>query len=164
MPENNLKYKLVGSAILIIILALAIKLQISNQDYRVETEKLENITKLTITPKPGKFFVSNWWASSLPMQGQINENNLVVLTEPGIIYLINHESPMGVSFRENKCTGLLSHFQTFDPPLSPFCQNCRGESEYPEYNVCVAEHKTDPDFFLDIWHIYLGNDPKESNA
>ncbi len=45
-----------------------------------------------------------------------------VTLDPGALALVSSApSPVGVSFRENTCTGYLGQFQTFSPPLSEAC-------------------------------------------
>ncbi|HEY4493546.1 MAG TPA: hypothetical protein VJB98_02920 [Candidatus Paceibacterota bacterium] len=169
ISDPILKYKLLGFTLLIALLVLIVPAQ-DKRSYNVERQDLGTFTKFTFTPDIGeqvlvsgeeikfgknKFILGG--AANLPMQGIINEEGAIVLSKPGVVYVSQSESPIGVSFRENKCTGLLNDFQTFEPPLITSCADCRGESEYPEYNLCVEEHKTDPDFLLDTWRIYLGN-------
>jgi len=58
-------------------------------------------------------------------------------------------SPVGVSFRENVCTGYLQRFQEFTPPLTT--PSAAGAS----YNECVNAHYADASFALPSWRIYL---------
>lgn len=54
-------------------------------------------------------------------QGRVNETERILL-EPGEkAFIITGESPLGVSFHENKCTGYLEAFQNFTPDLSRSC-------------------------------------------
>ncbi len=96
-------------------------------------------------------------ASPLPLQGMLNEERPVVVTNKAEVIVSSGASPLGVSFRENKCTGLLGEFQSFSPPLAPACLDCayRTLSGYPQYNVCVMSRKGDSDFFLNSWRMYL---------
>lgn len=45
-----------------------------------------------------------------------------ILLDPGALALVvSAPSPVGVSFRENMCTGYLGQYQQFEPPLSEEC-------------------------------------------
>lgn len=43
------------------------------------------------------------------------------------LYLVTGRSPNGASFKTNKCSGYLSQFQTFTPPLPYSCPSPRSE-------------------------------------
>ncbi len=59
--------------------------------------------------------------TEIPTSGIVNPTQDIVLT-PGVrAILISGRSPIGTSFRENKCIGYLSTFQQFSPSLP---QNC----------------------------------------
>lgn len=71
------------------------------------------------TPIPGA--ASPFW------MGAVNTVSPLSL-EPGQTARITSGiSPVGVSFRENMCTGYLSQFQTFNPPLSLQCPSPQEE-------------------------------------
>ncbi len=89
-------------------------------------------------------------ASDLPYQGRINSENPVVVPPGSVIYLIEGSSPIGASFRVNKCIGYLSKFQNFYPPL-PTLNDISAT-----YNDCVDLHKNDSDFYLNDWRLYSG--------
>jgi hypothetical protein len=99
-------------------------------------------------------------ASPLPTQGVINDEVPIVISKQSTIIVSTGHSPIGVSFRENKCTGILGLYQTYTPPLTPSCSDCLDTSisSYPEYNLCVETHRSDPDFFLNTWRLYVGTD------
>jgi|SRR3989344_9104913 len=170
MEIKNLKPKLIGLAVLVIGLALLAKFSPTAAEGVSLEQDGENFN-LVLDPKGEKVFVVSGWkiktsedqyilpeAANLPMQGKINEVAPVVISVPTRIRISWKHSPIGVSFRENKCTGLLAYFQKFDPPLSPPCPDCRGESEFPEYNLCVEAHRGNPDFFYNSWRLYLFSD------
>lgn len=54
-------------------------------------------------------------------QGIPNTVGAVTLSPGGVAILTSGASPVGVSFRENSCTGYLQQFQMFSPPLSERC-------------------------------------------
>ena len=59
--------------------------------------------------------------SEIPTSGVINAAQDIVLTPGERAILISGQSPIGASFRENKCIGYFSTFQKFSPSLP---QNC----------------------------------------
>ncbi|MFA5998364.1 MAG: hypothetical protein WC814_03230 [Candidatus Paceibacterota bacterium] len=64
--------------------------------------------------------------TEIPISGTINASENIVLS-PGIRAIISSgPSPIGASFRENKCIGYFSTFQKFYPPLP---QNCPSPSD-----------------------------------
>ena len=181
MPTKNIPWKLLGLALLIIILALAYKLAERQKEAKtvsilsVSSASLsaeEDYLSITLSPKPGEVLsVSGWQigmantriplakASGLPHQGQINEELPVVITMPTTLILSAKRSPIGVSFRENKCIGMLAYFQTFEPPLPDPCHECIEETVgYPDYNTCVSNHLSESDFFGNTWRMYLATD------
>ncbi len=107
----------------------------------------------------GKIEITLGSGVALFEQGQINAQTPIVITRASNIVISSGRSPLGVSFRENKCTGLLSTFQEFTLPLTPACADCVEKKEgYPDYNACVKDHMSDSDFFGDLWRIYIGSD------
>jgi hypothetical protein len=64
--------------------------------------------------------------TEVPASGTINAAENIVLTPGTRAMLISGRSPIGASFRENKCIGYFSTFQKFSPPLP---QNCPTPSD-----------------------------------
>lgn len=60
-------------------------------------------------------------ASPLPKSGAINQEVPIALPPGGRIIVTTGRSPIGVSFRENICSGYFEQFQDFYPPLSLSC-------------------------------------------
>lgn len=54
-------------------------------------------------------------------QGEVNDESNILIYPGEKALIIPGESPVGVSFKLNKCTGYLEQFQTFSPHLP---QNC----------------------------------------
>lgn len=54
-------------------------------------------------------------------QGLPNTLGSVLLSPGGIAIVTSGPSPVGISFRENACTGYLQQFQQFSPPLAEYC-------------------------------------------
>lgn len=59
--------------------------------------------------------------TEIPISGTVNASEQIVLS-PGDRAIVNSgRSPIGASFRENKCIGYFSTFQTFSPSLPQSC-------------------------------------------
>lgn len=59
-------------------------------------------------------------------QGVVNAVQPISLVPGGSVVVSSGVSPVGVSFRENACTGFLSQFQPFTPPLQTRCASASG--------------------------------------
>lgn len=180
MYNKNIPWKLLGFALLIILLAIAYKWA-KSEDAKKEVSigEIKNVDlggeesylSIVLRPKPGEALTVSGWkvslgdskipfpnASALPRQGQINEEKPVVITVPTTLIISGKRSPIGVSFRENKCIGMLGYFQNFIPPLPSKCPECTEETVgYPDYNTCVQNHLRESDFFGNIWRMYLAS-------
>lgn len=64
--------------------------------------------------------------TEVPTSGVINAAQDIVLSPGDRAIVISGQSPIGASFRENKCIGYFSTFQNFSPPLP---QNCPAPSD-----------------------------------
>lgn len=64
--------------------------------------------------------------TEIPVGGTINEDENIVLSPGMRALIISGKSPIGASFRENKCIGYFSSFQSFYPSLP---QNCPAPSD-----------------------------------
>lgn len=58
---------------------------------------------------------------NLPHLGEVNQNEPVVLAPGQTAIITIGDSPVGMSFRENMCTGYFDQFQDFSPPMSHLC-------------------------------------------
>lgn len=82
-----------------------------------------------------------------PTSGTVNAVQDIVLTPGERAVIVSGRSPIGGSFRENKCIGYFSQFQTFTPSLSQNCPTASDElsANYAEYvrdAKCVNYAKT----------------------
>jgi hypothetical protein len=69
--------------------------------------------------------------TELPISGTINKSQDIIITPGKRALILTGSSPIGASFRENKCIGYFSTFQQFSPSLP---QNCPTPSdELSEY-------------------------------
>lgn len=59
--------------------------------------------------------------ASLPRSGRVNDTDRIVLNPGEEAIIVTGDSPKGVSFKENMCTGYFSESQTFYPALSLQC-------------------------------------------
>ena len=122
-------------------------------DFSKSNKGLLNVTGLLIRDIFGKS-VTLKGGSALPYQGRINKEAEVSVEPGSVLYVIDGFSPIGVSFRVNKCIGILTRFQTFYPSLPfPFPE---GIDQNLTYNNCVELHKGDTDFYKNDWRVYLG--------
>ena len=64
--------------------------------------------------------------TEVPTSGTVNAVQDIVLTPGERALVISGQSPIGASFKENKCIGYFSTFQSFSPPLP---QNCPTPSD-----------------------------------
>ena len=84
-----------------------------------------------------------------PASGIVNEVQDIVLQPGDQAIIVSGRSPIGASFRENKCIGYFGQFQTFSPTLP---QNCPapdselaahyGDSYYVRDSACIDYVKT----------------------
>ena len=65
--------------------------------------------------------------AALPKAGRVNEADRIVLQPGDEAMIISGESPIGASFKENKCTGYFQSRQTFYPPLALMCPSAYDE-------------------------------------
>ncbi len=70
--------------------------------------------------------------SYLPVPSKINSQQIIFLKPGEKAYVITGESPIGTSFRVNKCTGYFEEFQNFYPPLAKECP-LASEDDPPDY-------------------------------
>lgn len=83
------------------------------------------------------------------ISGVVNPVASIFLSPGERVIVSSGPSPLGVSFRENICTGLLQQYQRFTPPLqSSWIQGV-------SYNDCVHAHYSDPSFPLPTWRVFL---------
>ncbi len=66
-------------------------------------------------------------ASPLPYSGRLNREYPVLLKPGEKAVVITGKSPIGVSFRLNKCSGYLGQFQDFEPYIPKECPRAIDE-------------------------------------
>jgi hypothetical protein len=78
--------------------------------------------------------------TEVPISGTINARENLVLSPGDRAIVSSGVSPIGASFRENKCIGYFSSFQTFYPALPQHCPTPQNELEdrYTDYARDVA--------------------------
>lgn len=67
-------------------------------------------------------------ATYLYYSGTVNTEENIYLQKNDTLYLVSGYSPVGASFKVNKCSGYLSQFQTFNPYLYSSCPRPRDEN------------------------------------
>lgn len=97
-----------------------------------------NITGWKIQNKKGEISAIGQ-ASDLPIPDQKNEISNVYLSPGEKIYISTGFSPVGVSFRVNKCSGYFNQRVPFYPKLEEVCPNPANADTYPSYieNSCI---------------------------
>lgn len=68
-------------------------------------------------------------AVTLPFAGVINEETPVFINPGDTVVLVTGRSPIGYSFRLNKCTGYFGQFQNFTPYLERNCPLPKDEAD-----------------------------------
>ena len=98
--------------------------------------------------------------TEIPVNGVVNETQDIILTPGKRAILVSGGSPIGASFRENKCIGYFSTFQQFYPSLP---QNCPAPADelstyygagYIRDVACIEQMKT-----LSRCHVALSPPP-----
>lgn len=80
-----------------------------------------------------------------PQSGHVNALSPIVLKPGDEAIVVTGRSPVGISFRENECTGYLEEHQDFHPSLSLSCPTPLQELSqfYPNADdMCVAAIRT----------------------
>ena len=67
--------------------------------------------------------------TEIPVSGSVNTTLNIVLSPGDRATIISGQSPIGVSFKENKCIGYLGSFQRYTPPLPLACPDPSDEFE-----------------------------------
>ncbi len=66
-------------------------------------------------------------AAALPLQNSINKEEPLYLAPGETAYIITGRSPLGISFRTNKCTGYFNQYQSFNPGIPSRCPAPQSE-------------------------------------
>lgn len=88
-------------------------------DVDIDDENFLNVSKWSLGNKDGRYPLGD--AVLLPRQGKVNKSSEITLTMDSRLIVTSGESPIGVSFRENLCSGFLDQYQEFVPPLEDNC-------------------------------------------
>ena len=86
----------------------------------------------------------------LPVSGVVNPTSDIVLDPGDSAIIVSGTSPVGGSFRENKCTGYFGTTQTFTPPLTAACPTAANDlatfygSQYIPKRTCIDFASTLP--------------------
>ncbi len=115
-----------------------IEMSVSQNDTKpidISGWKLESVAsgKVAIIPK----------GTETPVSGIITPSQKIILTAGDRVMFISGRSPIGASFRENKCIGYFNNFQKFSPSLPQNCPTPNNElkslygSNYIRDNACI---------------------------
>lgn len=69
-------------------------------------------------------------ASPLPLSGKVNATEALKIQAGDRLFVSTGRSPIGVSFRVNKCSAYLEQFQDFIPPIAGQCPSITFEKSY----------------------------------
>lgn len=69
-------------------------------------------------------------ASSLPLSGKVNATEPLKIKAGDHLFISTGRSPIGASFRVNKCSAYMEQFQDFIPPLSGECPYVSSEKKF----------------------------------
>ncbi|MFZ2886754.1 MAG: hypothetical protein WA021_02965 [Minisyncoccia bacterium] len=69
------------------------------------------------------------------LAGSANALDAISLEPGSLALVVSAPSPIGISFQENMCTGYLSQFQQFAPPLSEECPSASSAIPLTEENL-----------------------------
>ncbi len=121
-----------------------------------ETNRAPRYLLLDIRPSQGeRFNISEWrigkrnsrrklgQATHLPLQNKASLLQDILITREARVVIVSGHSPLGYSFRVNKCTGYFDQFQEFTPVILHNCpliskrtaENLSGS--YPS-DICLA--------------------------
>ncbi len=86
----------------------------------------QNNTKIAITGLTVKSMITGaeykiGGGSEVYYRNVLNAENGVFLSPGDTAYIVTGSSPLGVSFKENMCSGYLEQYQKFDPTLQKSC-------------------------------------------
>ena len=87
-------------------------------------------------------------ATKVSTSGNVNVEQLIVVSPRDKIYLLTGHSPTGASFQINKCSGYFEQFQDFTPSIPRQCPSPKGEFKFAE---------SDPFRFGDACLTYIEN-------
>lgn len=95
-----------------------------------------NLTGMTLRSNLTKKFSIIGQGSNLPVLGGVSYQDNINVSAGDKVVIISGVSPIGVSYKLNKCINQVGSEAT--------------------YNNCVSLHKNDSDFYKNEWRIYLG--------
>lgn len=83
-------------------------------------------------------------ATPLPFIGVVNSESPILLAGGETVIVGSGRAPLGISFRENMCTGYLDQVQRFEPRLSERCPD--PDDEFDDFSGIIPESTRDEDY------------------
>lgn len=127
----------------------AIVIENSTAGFGSQSANEEYLTLRASRGNAGPIAISGWTLKSaltgrsatipngtrVPQTGSVNYEEPILLYPGEEAIVVSGRSPIGVSFKENRCTGYLSQFQQFNPSLSTQCPRPDAELSFATSNV-----------------------------
>lgn len=101
-----------------------------------------NITGWEIRSTVSRYLNKIYVGAKTIYQGRISEENDILLYPGEKAIILPTKSPVGISFKMNKCIGYLEQFQEFYPHLPKYCPHPGFDKPQIEDENCVAFAKT----------------------
>ncbi len=99
----------------------------------INQEEKINITGWRLQSERSGNWIKIGKASVLPFPFSSSQNSDVILQQGDTAYLVKGFSPIGISFRTNKCTGYFGENRTFYPYIGRYCPSPYNE-KLPQFS------------------------------
>lgn len=117
------------------------KIDLNNNNARETDVKKENLIITVIGQEEKGILITGWKlknskgeefkigkGTNLVFSFQVNQQEDIILNRSERVYIITGRSPVGTSFKVNKCTGYFQQFQEFIPSLNNDCPRPKDEN------------------------------------
>ncbi len=88
--------------------------------YSSSAQNPVNVSDWTISNSRGEDYRLGR-ATNLPGVSDTQNIDSILLQKGTVLHIVTGQSPLGISFRANRCTGYFRQFHSFTPPLSGSC-------------------------------------------
>lgn len=103
-------------------------------------------------------------AVRVPRTGQTGKLQEIALTSAEKVIVSSQSSPLGISFKENICSGYLDQFQTFTPAFDDYCPLPSEELAATGVSGAMGESCSSFVAFMSQCEFYKGEVPDEVSA